>query len=177
MSDIFISHIHEDSIAASALRRYLEAAFTSHGLPRIGEKQLRVFVSSDELHLGDDWLDKIRESLKSSRVVIALFSPEALSRPWVHFEAGGAWFSEGKTVIPLCIGGLHPAKLDKPYSNIQGADLHERWAPYDLLRSVHDLLDELKQRLPPPPPEESDKDLAELRSELERWGWARTHKS
>ncbi len=48
-----------------------------------------------------------------------------MNRLWVNFEAGGAWFSGDKKLIPVCIGGLSPARLPKPYSNIQGIDLQD----------------------------------------------------
>jgi hypothetical protein len=116
MARIFISHIHEDEIAANALQCFLASK-----LPNGSE----IFIST-QLQLGDEWLDKIRTALKAATVVIALMSPEAIKRPWINFEAGGAWFSDDKTLIPLCIGELNPANLPKPYSNIQGAHLEDR---------------------------------------------------
>ncbi len=113
MPEIFISYIHEDEIVAKALQRFLEAK-----LPSVG-----VFVAGDQLRLGDEWLSKIRDAFKSARV---LFSPAAIVRPWVNFEASGAWFSDDKTLVPICIGGLSPESLPKPYSNIQGANLDDR---------------------------------------------------
>src|ERR1017187_2483076 len=77
MSDIFISHIHEDEIAAAALSRFLEAKCKAFHY----EPPPNIFVSSSGLQLGDEWLDKIRVALKSAKIVIALFSPEAVSRP------------------------------------------------------------------------------------------------
>jgi hypothetical protein len=116
MPQIFISYIHEDEGVAQALRRLLEAKL----------RNVDVFVASDELRLGHEWLSKIRAALKSARVILALFSPAAIQRPWVNFEAGGAWFSDDKTLVPICIGGLSPASLPKPYSNIQGATFDDR---------------------------------------------------
>lgn len=167
MSDVFISHVHEDEIAAEALRRFIQAKCTKFKFQPLP----KIFLSSNELRLGDEWLDKIRNALKSAKIVIALFSPDAVSRPWVNFEAGGAWFSADKKLIPLCIGGLVPATLPKPYSNIQGADLHDSWTPYYLVESIWEILK--PKSLKPLPFWEPDSDVVELNGQLERWAAAR----
>jgi hypothetical protein len=107
--------------------------------------------------------------LKSARVILALFSPAAVERPWVNFEAGGAWFSEDKILVPLCIGGLNPANLPKPYSNIQGASLDGE------LRSgawyiIQDLWQILKsKKISPRPFLPDDRDVNALAVALNRW--------
>jgi hypothetical protein len=145
------------------LSRFLEAKCKAFHY----EPPPNIFVSSSGLQLGDEWLDKIRVALKSAKIVIALFSPEAVSRPWVNFEAGGAWFSSEKTLIPLCIGGLTPATLPKPYSNIQGADLHDSSTPYYLTQAIWNIL--MPRSLTPPPFRDTDADVIELNGALERW--------
>src|SRR5436190_11760403 len=85
MANIFISYSHEDELAAQALRTFLEAKLPTGST---------IFTAGTQLRLGDDWLLKIRRALKSAKIVIALFSPMSIKRPWVNFEAGGAWFSD-----------------------------------------------------------------------------------
>lgn len=174
MSDIFISHIHEDEIAANALCRFIRAKLRSQsprehpfGSISASNRSPEIFLSSTELTLGDEFLEKIRASLRASRVVIALFSPEAVKRPWVNFEAGGAWFAADKKLIPLCIGGLNPAQLPKPYSNIQGANLHDLGTPYYLIEALWKIL--AISALTPPPFPLNDSEVLELQQELERW--------
>jgi hypothetical protein len=135
MCEIFISHIHEDKMAADAISRFLNSKLHSAKPPSSGSK---VFLSDNQfqVRLGDDWLSKIHSALNSSKVVVALFSEVALVRPWVHFEAGGAWFSE-RRLIPICLGNLHPSDLPKPYSNIQGCNLHDSGAPYYLYETIY----------------------------------------
>jgi TIR domain len=139
MTEIFLSHIHEDADVACALSSYLKGKIAK--LPWANSPD--IFISSDQyaIRVGDDWLAKIKASLQSAKIIVALFSPAALGRPWVHFESGGAWFQEGKTLMPVCIGGLDPAALPKPYSNIQWVNLHEPSSPNDLLQSVYRALD------------------------------------
>ena len=172
MPKIFISYIHEDEEVAQALRRFLEAK-----LPDVG-----VFVANDQLRLGDEWLATIRAALKSAKVVLALFSRAAIERPWVNFEAGGAWFSDDKKLVPICIGRLSPANLPKPYSNIQGASLDDRsnttpgsfQAPGLLGMNVWYIVQDLWKILnlggtSPPPFGFDDPEVEKLNTALNRW--------
>jgi len=97
-----------------------------------------VFTGGTQLRLEMTGCRRIRHALKSAKVVIALFSPESVERPWVNFEAGGAWFSDTKKLIPVCIGGLIPARLPKPYSNIQGINLQDRESIRDFVKELWD---------------------------------------
>ena len=156
--EIFISYIHEDEIAASGLRTFLEAKL-----------RVQVFVAGDQLRLGDEWLSKIRAALRSAKVVLALFSPAAINRPWVNFEAGAAWFSDEKILIPICIGNLSPENLPKPYSNIQGASLDR-----DLSSAVWYMIQDLWKVLEltgtsPPPFNIEDRDLSLLSMSIYEW--------
>jgi hypothetical protein len=168
MCEIFISHIHEDEEAAKAISSFLNDKLNGSTIDRIKgqtphKSSIRIFLSEDhyQIRLGDDWLEKIRSALNSAKIVIALFSKDALSRPWVHFEAGGAWFAK-KKLIPVCLGDLDPANLPKPYSNIQGCNLHNSGAAYYLYQSVHG-----KFCLPPWPPD--DPCEKKLNAILARW--------
>ena len=168
MCEFFISHIHEDEQVANALSRFLgEKLNTTLISTQPAKPRIKIFLSENQFQilLGEDWLKKIHSALNSSKVVIALFSDRALTRPWVHFEAGGAWFSE-KVLIPVCLGNLDPANLPKPYSNIQGCNLHESGSPYYLVQSTWKVL---RPSLLSPPPWFEDKDDKALRESLLRW--------
>jgi hypothetical protein len=161
MVDIFITHIHEDEIVARGLHRFLQA--------KLRGTSARVFLSSDptQLRLGDDWLRKIQEALKSAKLVLAIFSEESVNRPWVNFEAGGAWFVEGKTLIPLCVGDIRPESLPKPYSNIQGAHLEEESSLWYLVQAIWDVFS--WPGTSPPPFSQDDEDVAQFNRDLEWW--------
>lgn len=150
MCDVFISHIHEDEKIANAVSRFLLDRMSQRLTSSQSTQAIKVFLSENEfqVRLGDDWLKKIHDALNSAKVVIALFSSNALQRPWIHFEAGGAWFAQ-KSLMPVCLGSLDPARLPKPYSNIQGCNLHEDGAPYYLYQSVHHALFPRSICLPP----------------------------
>jgi len=154
-ADIFISHIHEDLLAALGVNAFLRAK-----LPR----DTGIFLSSSQLQIGDEWLERIRRALRDARIIIALFSPQSITRPWVNFEAGGAWFSDDKILMPLCIGGIKPETLPKPYSNIQGADLTDGAAAGYIVSSIWR---QLSLDGSPPMIMLDDQDLKDLQSMIE----------
>ena len=87
---------------------------------------LDVFVSSDEdsIHMGQKWLDRISNGLKTCAIEIVLCSPISISRPWINFEAGAGWVRD-IPVIPLCHSGIEPATLPIPLNLLQAAKANE----------------------------------------------------
>jgi hypothetical protein len=129
MARIFISHIHEDQQAALYLATFLRT--------KLKVDPSDIFLSSNQqITLGSEWLQAIGKAFTQATIIIALFSQEAMNRQWVHFEAGGAFFAKNKFLIPLCIGGVRPVDLGKPYANIQGADLHEWTTSHYLVNTI-----------------------------------------
>lgn len=110
---VFISHVTEEKEVALALKRLVESAFIN---------MMDVFVSSDprSLHLGQEWLQKIKFALSNCVVEIIIASPQSVKRPWVNFEAGAGWV-RSVPVIPLCHSGMEPSKLPFPLKTFQGA--------------------------------------------------------
>lgn len=162
MPKIFISHIHEDSLAARSLVEFLRK--------KLEVRDQDIFISSNQqIELGSDWMQAISHSFNQATVVIALFSIEASQRQWVHFEAGGAWFQRNKYLIPLCIGGMKPAELGKPYANIQGADLHESATAQYLVNTVTRALRPDMRGMPPRQLPKDDKDVKRLMAGLDAW--------
>ena len=138
---IFISYIHEDHDIAAGIGELLRS-----------EGCKNVFFTGNEwlLYAGEVWLERIREELTSAKVVLCLFSPCAMGRPWVHFEAGAAWLTN-KVLIPVCIRGLKREELRIPYAGIQGVTLVDSSSAYYLLRSICEHLP-MEQGFPVPPP-------------------------
>ena len=157
MADVFISFIHEEQELAKAVQTFLEKVVG-------GEPQ--VFLSTDTWHIyaGELWLQRIVDELKEARVVILMLSPVSVVRPWVNFEAGGAFFTD-KRIIPVCIGGLSKGCMPKPYCDFQAVDLESEGDQYYLATSVcHWLSDKL--RVPPLPP--LPESMLQLRPELDK---------
>jgi len=139
MSDVFISYIHEEELAALGVQGFVSEV--------LGES-VKPFLSSDTsaIYAGERWMDRIVEELKGARVVIAILSPESVKRPWVNFEAGAAWVKE-IAIIPACFNGLTKDTLPKPYSSLQGINLNSVDDQEYLVKSIAHYL-----ALPPPPP-------------------------
>jgi hypothetical protein len=165
---IFISHIHEDKTAAVHLVDFLRAKL--HVQPE------DLFLSSNQqIQLGREWLTAISSTFQACTVVIALFSPESMRRQWVHFEAGGAFFSRRKVLLPICIGGLDPSQLGRPYCNIQAADLHAWTTGHYLVTSIWKVLRPETGALPELAYTEDDPDVLRLQSGLQEWWKQATH--
>ena len=116
-TQIFISHITEDSAVAARLKLRMTEDFLG---------QLTVFLSSDteSIAAGEEWLSSVSEALRNSSIFIVLCTPISITRPWVNFEAGAAWMRE-IPVVPACFGGLRPRDLSMPLSARQGLELND----------------------------------------------------
>ncbi|MDA8133199.1 MAG: toll/interleukin-1 receptor domain-containing protein [Desulfobacteraceae bacterium] len=115
---IFVSHINEEADVAKWL---------SDSISQLLLGGVQFFVSSDGTAIvgGDPWLSKIEQGLRDASIVLVLCSSCSVQRPWVNFEAGGAWIA-GKRVVPICHAGMHPAGLPEPLRTLQAYDLLKR---------------------------------------------------
>lgn len=113
-TQVFISHVTEDAVAAR-LKRKMTEDFLG---------QLTVFLSSDteSIAAGEEWLSSVSEALRNSSIFVVLCSPIAIARPWVNFEAGAAWMRD-IPLVPACFGGLRPRDLPMPLSARQALSL------------------------------------------------------
>lgn len=109
---LFISHVSLEAELAERLKNRLDRDFLG---------MLAIFVSSDRdtIVAGAKWLEELDQALKQADLQIVLCSKESVERPWVNFEAGGAWL-RGIPVIPVCHSGLDPNDLPLPLSLLQG---------------------------------------------------------
>ncbi|HWW24148.1 MAG TPA: toll/interleukin-1 receptor domain-containing protein [Edaphobacter sp.] len=146
---IFISHAAVDSEIAARVSKSISIAFPN----------VTIFVSSDPESLapGDPWVQKILDALKTASLIIALVTERGLSRKWVWFESGRAWFS-GIKLFPCCLGKVRKSKLEPPFSLIQGLNI-------DMSGDLHILFDQIGQILSQP---QVAIDFNELSQELTR---------
>ncbi len=118
---IFVSHIHEERSLALSLKTAIETEFS--GL-------IDIFVSSDgeSIPAGANFLSHIETALQKCTAFICLVSPKSVNRNWINFELGAVWLrsisqispSINLPVIPVCYGGITPAKLPQPINNFNG---------------------------------------------------------
>lgn len=114
---VFLSHIADESEIAIAFKDLIEASFLG---------MIDVFVSSDtdNIAMGQKWLDEITKALKSCVIEVVLCSPVSIKRPWINFEAGAGWIRD-IPVIPLCHSGIVPSALPLPLNLLQAANASE----------------------------------------------------
>ncbi|MDP3492107.1 MAG: TIR domain-containing protein [Hyphomonadaceae bacterium] len=111
MTDIFISYAREETLRAEEIRRALEG---------LG---LSVFFDVERLDAGDVWSDVIDRELKSAGAVVALWSPHALSRPWVKKECAVA---QGRGVLlPALLEPVTDLDMPTQFSDLQRADISD----------------------------------------------------
>ena len=119
---IFLSHIHEESALARAVKQALEEEFSGF---------VDVFVSSDgtSIPAGSNFLKRIEDGLVGCVGAIYLISPISVKRNWINFELGAVWvrniisLREGKAEIPtltVCHSGITPDGLPAPLNNLNG---------------------------------------------------------
>ncbi|MDY6965500.1 MAG: toll/interleukin-1 receptor domain-containing protein [Halobacteriota archaeon] len=108
---IFISHIVEEKEVAIAFKELIENGFL---------RMVEVFVSSDEesIQMGQKWLDKITNALKTCTVKVIICSSKSVYKPWINFEAGAGWIKD-IPIIPICHSGMEPSKLPVPINLLQ----------------------------------------------------------
>lgn len=130
---IFVSHISEEAGLAQWLKTWIESTFSG---------QCEVFVSSDsnDLSLGDKWIDTIEAKLSDTKLLIVLCSPRSLLRPWINFEAGCGWIKR-IPIIPICHSGQDKDKLPPPLFLFQALDLESDESCEALIQALADKLD------------------------------------
>lgn len=94
---IFISYKHEDSDFAEVL------------INRVEKAGFKVWIDSDQLHVGEDWRSEIDQNIKNSFALIVIMSPEAKTSEYVTYEWAFAW-GAGIKVLPVLYKStpLHP---------------------------------------------------------------------
>ena len=113
---------------------------------------------------GENWFDRIRRELAACQVVVLMLSKRSVVRPWVNFEAGGAWLTN-KNLIPVFFGNLTVDTLPRPYADLIAVDL--RNDPYEVIQGVCRSIE--PRPLPPPPIFRDGEQAREIREEPERF--------
>ncbi|MGD1890807.1 MAG: TIR domain-containing protein [Cyclobacteriaceae bacterium] len=103
---VFISHSHEDHMLSSALTELL---CNTLGLQE--EEILNTSQVNTGLVPGSIVSEELREAMTSAEVVLVVITPASGERPWVQFEAGGAFFSSKRLYILLHPSAKSPHTL------------------------------------------------------------------
>jgi hypothetical protein len=112
MPDVFISFSTKDQPLADVVYRHLKA------------EGIDAFMSAASLQPGQRWTDEIRNALRNSKTVVLLASRAACESAYVLQEVGGAFFAEGKTIIPI-IWDIEPESLPGWMGQYHALDLRK----------------------------------------------------
>jgi hypothetical protein len=94
-AEVFISHSSKDKRAADAACATLE----SHGI--------RCWMTPRDIRPGDDWATAIARAIRSTRVMVLIFSRHANESPHIRREVERA-VNAGSTIIPVRIEDVLP---------------------------------------------------------------------
>lgn len=127
--DVFVSWSGSESRAiAQKLKGFLRAIFPT----------LEVYLSTEDISSGERWLMSVSGALEAAKFGVVVLTPQNLTKPWIHFEAGALSKSvrEGRVVPLLC--GLTPIALrDGPLAGFQ-AELLDESGIRSLVKSIRD---------------------------------------
>jgi len=125
--NIFLSYSHLDRSLALELAH----KFSASGL--------KCFLSEKDLSSGDEWVKKIRESIKESERVMLLITPRSVKSPWIFIEAGAAWM-ENKPIIPL-VQFVDVGELPEIIKGVQFKNIETEVAKLDLVHEFANMND------------------------------------
>ena len=96
----FLSHYSSDKNIVDIVSKTLK---------RITLNQIVPWFSSNEsgtggLKPGNLWFNEILDKIQKSKAVVAILTPNSISRPWIYFESGIGQTLEGCEIMPICIG-------------------------------------------------------------------------
>jgi hypothetical protein len=130
------------SAAAEALAQWLQQAFDGLVTPQV----------SHDIEKGSAWFDQLRHALDESSAGLLCLTPEALSSPWVNYEAGALSNAVGANTRPdatptgrlfTFLWGVQPAELSGPLSLFQSTMADD---PRDVRRMCQALLASVPDR-------------------------------
>lgn len=111
MHDVFISYARQEQGLALPVARLLS------------EMALDVFMDVNNIEAGNAFPFVIDKALKSSKAVVACWSPLAFTREWVMNECVVAKFR--KTLVPVAVSRLSPLDVRVDFVSLDFADLSD----------------------------------------------------
>ena len=140
MTNIFISHAHDDAEFANSLAHQL------------AEQGMTVWHPEHHLHVGKHWANAIEEAIRDADNVLVVLSRNSANSEWVHAEMALALSQAGKRVVPVF--STQNAATPFLLRGIQGVDLSNP----DTFQTSVDRLVHLLRKAPLPPQSDIDED-------------------
>ena len=113
---VFLSHAALDTELAELIERQLT----------LGNEQMSVFRTTrlGQIPAGKEWLAVIQQNIRDADAYLVLLTPWSMSRPWINYETGAAWFSERK-LVPVVAGDLAKDVVVEPLRSLQLLSLED----------------------------------------------------
>jgi hypothetical protein len=98
-------------------------------------QNIEAFMSTEEIEKGVRWFSNIATELENCNFGLVCLTPENLTAPWIHFEAGAlAKAIDHSRVVPLLFQ-LKPSEIQGPLAQFNAANF-EREDVMRLLKSI-----------------------------------------
>lgn len=133
--DIFLSHSSKDVDLVEAVVNLLEKA--------IGIDPSKIRCTSLDGYSLDDGVrtsEKLREEIKTSKLLIGLISSNSIGSQYVLFELGARWGYD-LPIIPICIDSLNHNNINAPIKELNIRDISKPAAIHKFLRTTAKKLD------------------------------------
>lgn len=126
---IFVSHTNMDANLAERVTESLGEALEGRATLKLARAQIES---------GAQWKAWIKENIDSCDMVITIFTPEAVHKPWLYVEWAPFWLNddEGKDFIVLLASGVKAESLISPMLDSQTVNLDDEASVYALLRAL-----------------------------------------
>jgi hypothetical protein len=87
---------------------------------RVAIPGIQVFRASrvGQIRAGREWFDVVTRELRESDKYMVLLTEASISKPWISFETGAAWYT-GRTLVPLLAPGFNPQDVPEPLRFLQ----------------------------------------------------------
>jgi len=135
LTDIFISHSHEDKTLAEAVTQLLRDTIDLNG----GKIRCTSAYGSD-LAIGSKFAKRLRRDIEASEVMIAILSESFMTSQFCLFELGAAWGLK-IPLKPILAPGFDADSLDRPLSDLNPLRWQSQTDWIKLLEEIADLTD------------------------------------
>ena len=130
---IFFSHSSYDKKALHRLKDLLTKKIANTA---------EIFLSSDgqSIPLGRNWVSRLEEAMKQSRIMLVFLSPMSLQSHWIYFEAGYA-YRRNIRVVPVGILGVDLERVGPPLGLLQGFNIKSEDGLNNIIALINEAFD------------------------------------
>jgi hypothetical protein len=107
-------------------------------LPKVHQR-IEPFISHEDIGKGIRWTHALSQELQDSNFGLVCLTPENLSAPWLHFEAGALSKVAQSRVAPILFQ-LKTSDVRGPLSDFQLATLNDKQEMLRVLKSINDAM-------------------------------------